>query len=517
MTQKEKDHVLKDRLFLLLLLFLAIYVIFWVGLTLNKYFSFGVAWFDLGLETYSFFIHVGSYSATSGLQFVSFANHIDPFEVLLLPAFVLYQNPITLLVLQDVFLAATSIVIYLIGKNIVKNKQIGFALAIAFLINPGVIGITLYDFHSEAFIPFFYLLCFYFYFRGRMKLFVLSYVFLVSVMETTVAVAMSLLLGLLVYELFESGSKNKNWQESRRRFSFIGICFAIGIVFSLFYSLTVSQLISGYANGNYQSLPQDLKVMNFMQYQINSILTLGNRNLTGVALASFLILSITGIIILVFGFGYYTLKVPITTFVLLAPWLFEVFILHNVVFPALNNEYYAYAIGGAVVAACLGIMKGKSSEEKTGWREKDRNKITVIMAAALSICFWGMLFTPQLFELGNPLNWFAPNETMMNLNSAVQLLNANSTIMTQPKIATHMYEFRNLEMPPDFQEYGFNVGGFTPTSMVLYWFRPDYIIMDENLSDYYFMNNSVFNIYQYMDNNYTFYRAFGGVVIYRID
>lgn len=505
MDSKDAKH---DLLLFALILILVLYIAYWVGYSNYKYSSFQEGWFDVGAETFAFYYHVNWGSSIGGLQFASFAEHVDPFELFLLPIFALYENPITLFVVQDVALAAAALVIYLIGKDVIKNRYVGFALALAFLLNPGIRGITTYDFHPEAFIPIFYILCFYLYMRSRTKLFVVSYVLLISIIETAIPIGATLLLGLLVYELFESRSGKEKLQKNKNRIYYIAVCALITILFFTFYSFSINYLQASYASGNYKSMPPFFKVANFYGSQFKTIFSPPSPSYSE-PLIIFIVLAAVGIVILVFGFGQYALKVPLITLILISPWLFEVLVLHNPVFPTLYNEYYAYAIGGAVVAACLGIMK---TIQRKGMKYV---KPFSILLVAVIISGYTLLFTP-INQANNPLVWLSPqNSTLSSINNGISLINNNATVMAQQSIAAHMYGFRNLEMPPDLRLYAFTQNGFTSVNVSFYRFMPDYIVLDEKLADYSTMNNSEFDVYTYMADNYTLYYSNGGLEIYK--
>ena len=381
-------------------------------------------------------------------------------------------------------------------------------MAVAFLLSPGVRGITIYDFHVEAFIPIFYILCFYFYMRSRTKLFVVSYIFLMSTVETVIPIGITLLLGLFVYELFELKSDKTNAQNRKKHIFYIAICAFITVLFFAFYSFSINYLQAAYTNGSYQNMPPSFRVSNFYGSQIKSMFSPPSASYSE-PLIVFIIMALVGISILVFGFGTYTLKVPLITLILISPFLFEVLILHNPVFPLPYEEYYAYVIGGAVVAACLGIMKAlqKGSLGPV--------KIFNILLIAILIAGYTIAFAPINSTI-NPLNWFRQqNSNISAVNEGISLLSRNSTVMAQEFIAAHMYQFKNLELTPNIRMRAFTPNGFTVVNVSFYWFRPDYIVLDNRLADYDTVNNSGFSIYSYMANNYTLYYSKDGLEIYK--
>jgi uncharacterized membrane protein len=488
----------RDRLFLLLILIAVIYVAFWVGYAGYKYNSLQSSWFDIGAETFSFYYHIKWPQNIGGLQFLSFAEHIDPFELAILPFFSLYPSPITLLIIQDVALAAAALVIYLIGRNVIGNRYIGFALAIAFLINPGVNGITIYDFHPEAFIPLFCILSFYFYMRSKKSLFVI---------ETSITVGISILLAFALYEIFYSTDDRKRMLKSNLKL--IGICAIITILFFLFYYFVLNSLSLSYAAGAYPNMPSQFRVVNFFGSQLKTLLS--PPKISQIYPANyFILLALTGIAILLLGFGFHAIRrIPIIALILISPWLFEVFLLHNPIFPTLVNEYYAYALGGAVIAACLGII---TATKKANIKPL-KASFDIILIALLILIYASSILLPAIPQT-NPLKWSIKNSTTASIGTATLALNTNSSIMSQPSIAAHLYRFEGLEMPPDVRLYAFTQSGFIATNVSFYSGRPDYIMLDKNLSDYGLMNGSAFNVYAYMGDNYTLCSSANGIELY---
>jgi len=149
-----------------LLVLLALYVLYWAYFGNYRYVNYVAGYYDMGVETYSLYWHVhGLNYFTSPLQYLVFTNHLSFFSLLLLPVFTLYQHPVTFLSLQAIALAATALAAYFISADLLKSRRVAFAFAIAFILNPGVMGLTLNDFHLESFTALFYLISFYFYMK----------------------------------------------------------------------------------------------------------------------------------------------------------------------------------------------------------------------------------------------------------------------------------------------------------------------------------------------------------------
>ena len=257
----------------LVLIMCALFVAYWTSFTFYRYVGFNNGYVDLGQQTYSLYLHLHYAYVIPGLQYLSFATHIDPFEVLLIPLFALSPNPIGFAFMQDVALALAAVVAYFIGRDVAKNRYFGLALAIAFLINPGVRGMVLFDVHPEAFIPLFFLLSFYFYMRGRRAYFLVCYAAMLSIIESVPAIGITLLVGLLLYEglTYKRTDTKLGILERKKRIRSIFIAFLITLLFIAFYGYAVNSLISAYNNGAYGNMPTSIRVVNYPSIQFKAL------------------------------------------------------------------------------------------------------------------------------------------------------------------------------------------------------------------------------------------------------
>jgi uncharacterized membrane protein len=424
----------------------------------------------------------------------------------------LFTSPLTLVFLQDVSLALAAIVIYFIGKNIVNNKYFGFALSFAFLINPGVVGIASSDTHVEAFIPLFYLLCFYFYMKGNRKYFTASYILMLSTIEFSVVVGASLMIGMAVYGFFYSRSK-EDTPARTYRLSMIKIALLITFIFAVFYLYVISTLLSMYQAGYYSNLPPYDKVINFVGIYWSLI---SQPSMVQYNASLFLLSFVFSFAALFLGFSITSLRNIFITLILMLPWVLVFVLLHNLAFAAFDTHYYAYSIGGAAVAAILGFMiisrqKGKISRKIVSIIPS----FTITLSVILSLLLLGVgLPNPTVLI---PSSW----QSIQNYSSiqiALQSIPPNSSVMAQPSIAPHLEDILNLEFPPDYMINGFQQQGFGPLNISLFYYaKPEYIVFDPQLPDYdSYMNSAAFNIYSYMGDNYTLYKSVSGVEIYKL-
>ena len=143
------------------------YIIFVFAICLFKYFTFQYNGLDLAIfnqvfynsslgNLYQFTIHPTSY----------LGDHFELIIFLLVPFYSLLKSPVSLLLLQTLFLAFASIPLYLIAKKHLNPWPTLFILFL-YLFNPVTLNINLFEFHALALAPFFVFWTFYFYDQNK--------------------------------------------------------------------------------------------------------------------------------------------------------------------------------------------------------------------------------------------------------------------------------------------------------------------------------------------------------------
>jgi uncharacterized membrane protein len=499
----------RDLYFTALAVLAAIYVIGWTYLIWYKYSVFTEIIFDLGTDLYSFYMHAFYPSYTSGLQALVFTNHLSVLGLAIVPIFHAVPTPITLVALQDLSLALASLLIYKIAIDISKNGMISFGFGLAFLINPGVMGISIYDFHLEGFMPLLCLLIFYSYLKNSKIGFVLSYALLLSLIDTAPFVGLALLAGFAFYEI---RYVKQSRQQLRGKFAMLLSCLVITGAFMLFYHIVALDLLNGYGSGQYSFVPPPLRLVNVLNLQASALSGILSFN---IAPPGQYVYELALSTILILAFGYICLIDPILLVIFASPWLFEVFILSNAYFINPANQYYAYGIGGAAIAAllCLSIIVKKQAPFYSPIRNASLKSIgpsIIQLSVILSMVFF-VAFQSQSVVL--KLN---PEINYTLTNSALGTIPANSSVMAQPNLYTHLYYIKDLEVYPAVRMYGFNPPSNGPLNVTLYWFRPQYIVTDNSLAYFYIPGSQNFSLSNYMGSNYTLVNSTGGMDIYEM-
>ncbi len=155
----------------LLIFFIFAYTLVFSFLSLWKYYNFQYNAMDLGIINQVFFNSInGDFFASSVHPKSYLGDHISPILFLLLPLYYLHQGPQNLLIMQTLILALCAWPIFLISKKTLNNNWSIF-LALAWLLNPFVHNINLFEFSFLPFAIFFIFCTFYFYQEEKFFLF----------------------------------------------------------------------------------------------------------------------------------------------------------------------------------------------------------------------------------------------------------------------------------------------------------------------------------------------------------
>ncbi len=150
------------------------YLVTFSFISLWKYYNFYYNALDLAIINQVFYnSSLGNFFASSIHPPTYLGDHFTPILFLLLPIYLLSRQPQTLLILQTVFLALCAWPVYLIAKKIL-NKSWAVILVLAWLINPFVQNLNLFEFHFLPIAVFCIFWAFYFYQNKNFLAFLLS-------------------------------------------------------------------------------------------------------------------------------------------------------------------------------------------------------------------------------------------------------------------------------------------------------------------------------------------------------
>src|SRR3989344_429039 len=152
---------------LILGLAIIFYILFFSLASVWKYYNFGYNALDLAIINQAFFnSSQGNFFALSIHPPTYLGDHFTPILILLLPVYFLFKHPISLLILQTLALGLSSWPLYLISKNVL-NKNWALLIGLAWVLNPYVGNINLFEFHFLPFAVFFIFWIFYFFLTNK--------------------------------------------------------------------------------------------------------------------------------------------------------------------------------------------------------------------------------------------------------------------------------------------------------------------------------------------------------------
>ncbi len=167
--RKFLEYLRKDYYFDFLILFFVFMSIYWSHISIEKYLSLNASVWDLGV------------AYLTGMQFLH--DPLNPFILiyhsilfLIFPVFLSF-NMEYIIIFQDVSVLFGGIVLYLISKEVLKNKPASLIFSMAYMLYPPLTGIFWFDFHYQAFFIPFYFLGYYLFIRKMYKSSIFFFIF----------------------------------------------------------------------------------------------------------------------------------------------------------------------------------------------------------------------------------------------------------------------------------------------------------------------------------------------------
>ncbi|MCL4365406.1 MAG: DUF2079 domain-containing protein [Candidatus Marsarchaeota archaeon] len=494
--------LLRSRYFLIACAAVLVSSVYWSAFALNAYNTYH-EYSDLGIFAFDMFYHIHFASVVAGLQYLIFANHIAPDQLLVLPIFDLFQSSLTLLFVQAILVSLTGIAIFLVSRSIIRDERIALLLCLAFLINPGTFGLLVFDYHAEIMIPLFLILAFYFYFNRRLAPFIIFLLLLLGTIEVAPFIAIAFAVTMALYAVIRESDRAVRHEWLR----YSAIAIAISLLALAAYSLITSSLLNAYASGQYANMPASLEVMNTFSQQFGSI---GNGTGAPGLYDSFSFnpartteYLVFALLIIFLSFGVAGISDPIFAILFASPWLFEVFVVGNTSFLFPWYQYFGYALGGTAIMAMLSLRNIREGGIDRRFSLLDKwsatgHKIVLSIPAMIIIL---MLMWPYFIYSINLANFqqsflFITNHTaeqqIQQLNSVISQIPGNASVMVPFFVMPHLINRRYLELIPSSQDgltmigtYGimsaqekYNISRYGAPQVM--WFRPEYILADFN-------------------------------------
>lgn len=199
--------------------------------SLCRYLNFDAPNFDFGIFASMFesMRKTGLPNITNerNVMMSHFGVHFSPFFYLLLPVYMIFPSPVTLIGLQSVFITAGVIPLILICRHFKLQNIYTLIISIAYLLFPGFVYGGINDFHENAFLTFIILFLFYFLQKNKNVLFFVFLALLLSIKEDAAIYAVTLGLFMLFY---------------KRMYLKSVIIIAVSVIYFIFASMTVEAL-----------------------------------------------------------------------------------------------------------------------------------------------------------------------------------------------------------------------------------------------------------------------------------
>lgn len=126
----------------------AIFIVIFSLHSLNRHFSFNSHAFDLGIYTQSVYLYSQNLTPFSTLKhMIILADHFGPILLLISPIYKLFPSASTLLILQAIFVSLSSIPIYAIAQDRLKNTKVSLLIMLSYLTSVGILSAISFDFH----------------------------------------------------------------------------------------------------------------------------------------------------------------------------------------------------------------------------------------------------------------------------------------------------------------------------------------------------------------------------------
>ncbi len=157
----------KNKQLSILILLAIIYIIYFTTISFLRYENYYAGRFDLGNMAQTVWNttqgRIFTLTNPDGINIQSrLAVHSDFILIFLAPFYAVFQTPKTLLFIQTIILSIGALFVFLISERILTNKNIALSLSIAYLLNPSLQRVNIYDFHAVALATTFLLAAYYF-------------------------------------------------------------------------------------------------------------------------------------------------------------------------------------------------------------------------------------------------------------------------------------------------------------------------------------------------------------------
>ena len=417
----------------LIFVLIAAYTLIFSSYTIFMHYAFKTYAWDLGIFTQSLWttVNIGKpfhYTIETHVNPSQnfFGAHFSPVLLLTIPIYALFQSPITLLVLQSFILGLAALPTYWIARDKLNSKLWGLTFAAAFLLHPALHGINCYDFHTEAFVPLFFLLAFYYldnkqWFKG----FVFAFLTLSTI---EFAPLLILFLGLYLIIKVVSQTSKANIVSTLKKLSIPAVLIATSIIwfFAAFHiTYSINPLKATGLPGNWDIWGSSLSevILNVLRNPAAAL----------------------GVVVNPIEKVYYVLSIFAPTvflsllspleLLLVVPWLLAALLSEYPPYYELYFQYFGFIAGQLFVASIYGVKNLRRLQSSSHDPARMDKKLIVLI---LSVSLLSALATSPISLPALTRRRVEINRHVEILHDVLSLIPNNGSVATQNDIFPHL-------------------------------------------------------------------------------
>lgn len=421
-----------------------------------------------------------------------FGIHFSPVLFLVVPVYKIFQSTASLLVLQSFVIALGAVPLYLIGLKETRSPKYAYLFSLLYLIYPPLIGVNLFDFHTQAFLPLFFFFAFYYFSEKKFLKYFLFIFLALSVVEFVPFI-------VIFFGLYGFWSERKEIKHSIKNLNY-KFLFNKTVVASI---LTIILGISWYLLARtvlFICNPTVRPNLNWAQFGDpvhNPLGLLWNTIVNPLRTLQLILPTLGDKILYMFG-----LLIPVGLLSLLdipslligAPWFLAV-ILSNYppYYTVIGYQYVAFVVPFVFISAVRGSGKLSILKDKVrsffsfnlSFGSLGKKALAVFYTSVLVISYSILFYQPHVGVFASKVNWCS-SQHLTALNKILELVPSDASIMTQnnihPHLSQRMYAYAMWEWNASS-----SAGNVSAVEFFLQNISPDFVLFDTT-SEWYFEN-----------------------------
>jgi uncharacterized membrane protein len=363
-----------------------------------------------------------------------FGIHFSPIFFLQAPVYLLYPHPETLLVLQSFALGLGAVPTYLIAKKYFSlGSRWPLLLSFAYLVNPAILSLNIFDFHPEVYIPAFFLFTSYFYLKRNWKGTWLFVFLLLSTIEYAAILIVVFAAYYALKDIIWPRIKRKNTLDRRLLLNIVVLAavssiwlvlsFKIIAYFNPYLSIASGQTENWSTLGATSLMDVPGKALLHPMQAVNAL------TYDGISKMQFLIVSsISWIGLSLFSLEFWFLGAPMLLLSLLSS---------SVNFYTVGGQYSSFLVGPITIGGILVVSKLAHSNHLFNASRKVRVRGKYVL---VGFFLFGLVLSNPFVSLGVASNpWAGAGTPVLSdkasgVNSLLTLIPADASVLTDSNI-----------------------------------------------------------------------------------